>query len=107
MYAPVPPGNQYSTTIPNTNLYNKEQEAILTMTGVNAHLATASGEDINGTGGTPNHDSDYTYYLISNNPGVVLPATGGLGTNLIYILGIILISLAGAGLVMRRRRKTT
>ena len=62
MYAPVPPGNQYSTTIPNTNLYNKEQEAILTMTGVNAHLATASGEDINGTGGTPNHDSDYAYY---------------------------------------------
>lgn len=40
-----------------------------------------------------------------NNPGVSLPSTGGPGTNLLYLLGITLISLAGAGLVMKRRRR--
>ena len=43
-------------------------------------------------------------YTIQNEPGKPLPATGGTGTNLIYLLGIMLTGLAGAGLVMKRRR---
>ena len=48
-----------------------------------------------------------TTYIVSirNTTGVVLPSTGGLGTDLIYLLGIILTSLAGLGLVMRKRRR--
>ena len=47
-----------------------------------------------------------TTYIVSirNTTGVVLPSTGGPGTDLIYLLGIILTSLAGLGLVMRKRR---
>ncbi len=40
---------------------------------------------------------------IKNEPGAVLPNTGGPGTNLIYLLGIMLTGLATAGLVMKRR----
>ena len=37
--------------------------------------------------------------------GYELPATGGLGTNMLYLFGIMLTGLAGAGLVMKRRRR--
>ena len=37
---------------------------------------------------------------------MVFPSTGGPGTNLIYLIGTILTALAGAGLMMRKRRKT-
>lgn len=40
-----------------------------------------------------------------NNPGVALPNTGGPGTTLTYLLGIMLTGFAGAGLMLRRRRK--
>ena len=46
-----------------------------------------------------------TEYTIQNEPGAVLPATGGPGTDMIYFLGIILTSLAGAGFMMRKRCK--
>ena len=35
----------------------------------------------------------------------MMTSNGGPGTNLIYLLGTILTALAGAGLVMRRRRR--
>lgn len=40
-----------------------------------------------------------------NNPGVALPNTGGPGTILFYLLGILLTGAAGAGVLMRKRRK--
>ena len=40
-----------------------------------------------------------------NPPGAALPNTGGPGTAMIHLTGIMLLSLAGAGLVMKRRRK--
>ncbi len=42
---------------------------------------------------------------VENTTGAALPNTGGPGTNLIYLFGIILTALAGAGLVIRRRRR--
>ncbi len=42
---------------------------------------------------------------IMNTAGYELPSTGGPGTSLIYLLGIMLTGLAGTGLVMRKRRK--
>ena len=44
-------------------------------------------------------------FVIPNYPGDELPATGGSGISIFYLLGIMLISLAGAGLVMERRRR--
>lgn len=42
---------------------------------------------------------------IGNTPGATLPNTGGPGTGLIYLFGVLLIGIAGAGLVMRRKKK--
>ena len=46
-----------------------------------------------------------TTIVVKNNIGVSLPATGGAGTGLIYLPGILLTAFAGAELMMRRRRK--
>ena len=40
---------------------------------------------------------------VVNNPGSVLPSTGGIGTTIFYILGAILVIGAGVVLVTRRR----
>ena len=40
---------------------------------------------------------------VKNEPGVVLPATGGEGTRRIYLIGLTLLFLAGALLLLRRR----
>jgi fibro-slime domain-containing protein/LPXTG-motif cell wall-anchored protein len=44
-------------------------------------------------------------FRVGNTPGVALPHTGGSGTTALYLLGIMLTGLAGAGLVMRKRRR--
>ena len=58
---------------------------------------------------TYDHTDDTTdasvEYMIVNNAGCELPSTGGPGTNLIYLLGIMLTGIAGAGLLMRRKKK--
>ena len=47
-----------------------------------------------------------TTIAVKNNIGASLPSTGGPGIALLYLIGTILTSLAGAGLVVRKRRKT-
>lgn len=42
---------------------------------------------------------------ISNSAGYELPATGGSGTKALYLLGFMLASFAGVGLVMGKRRR--
>jgi LPXTG-motif cell wall-anchored protein len=42
---------------------------------------------------------------IWNNPGTKLPSTGGPGTKLFYLFGFLFTGIAGAGLMMRRRRR--
>ena len=49
--------------------------------------------------------SDSASVKVGNTPGVALPNTGGPGTNMLYLFGCMLTSLAGAGLVMKRRRR--
>ncbi len=48
---------------------------------------------------------NYPNQVISNEPGVVLPATGGEGNTLIVLFGfaLIAISMLGCGVVMRKR----
>ena len=42
--------------------------------------------------------------VVGNTPGAALPNTGGPGTNMIYLFGIMLTAFASAALVMRKRR---
>jgi LPXTG-motif cell wall-anchored protein len=48
-----------------------------------------------GTGGT----------IANDQIGAVLPSTGGPGTNLLYLFGIMLTGIAGTGLVMRKKQR--
>ncbi len=45
---------------------------------------------------------DNSTIVVKNVSGVPLPNTGGMGANLIYLLGIVLVVLAGAGLICKR-----
>ena len=54
---------------------------------------------------TPSPDGSHpATFVVGNTPGAILPSTGGTGTRFIYILGAGLILLAGALLLLRRRR---
>ena len=53
---------------------------------------------------TQNEDGSYTI-TVTNTPGVELPATGGPGTTLYYLLGSLLIMLASAGFILHSRKK--
>ena len=59
-----------------------------------------------GTG--PAADSGATVFdttiTVKNTSGTALPSTGGPGSKLIYLLGIMLTGIAGAGLLMKKRR---
>ena len=50
-------------------------------------------------------DDEKFIVSVLNNPGVELPATGGSGTGLLYLMGILLTALAGAGLVLMNSRR--
>lgn len=43
---------------------------------------------------------------VKNNSGIVLPSTGGMGTTLIYLAGIVLVVLSGYVLISKRRAST-
>ena len=61
-------------------------------------LAYANSKD--GTG-----DDEKFVVEVLNNPGVELPSTGGPGTNLIYLIGLLLTSFAGTGILMKKLRR--
>ncbi len=42
---------------------------------------------------------------VMNSAGTALPSTGGPGSGLLYLLGFLLVTFAGAGFVMNRKRK--
>ena len=72
---------------------------------------TGDGEDDTGT---ENGDEQETEPVMENVlmltygniPGAELPSTGGPGTSLIYLFGILLIGITGVSLVMRRKKTT-
>ena len=57
------------------------------------------------TSGTEGAPTGVFLIKVQNSAGVVLPSTGGSGRSLIYLLGILLTGIAGAGLIWRKRRK--
>ena len=53
---------------------------------------------------TPNADDDTVVHIdVENNKGSVLPSTGGIGTTIFYVAGIVLVLGAAAVLVARRK----
>ena len=52
----------------------------------------------------PDYPTPVTY-RIRNDAGARLPNTGGPGTNILYLLGSLMLALGSAGLVMRKKRR--
>ena len=48
---------------------------------------------------------DNTTIAVKNTPGAALPHTGGSGTSRIYLLGILIACLSGAGFILSSRKK--
>ena len=66
---------------------------------------TSTEGTITGVRYTAASETSDAEFIIPNEPGAALPNTGGPGTTVLYLLGIMLTGLAGAGLVMRKRRR--
>ena len=63
-------------------------------TTVSANTLVRVDGDIEGTNGV---------VTVINNPGSLLPSTGGIGTTIFYVIGAILVIAAGVALIARRR----
>ena len=50
-------------------------------------------------------EGDVCTVMVKNSHGFALPSTGGAGTIHYYFFGIMFISLAGVGLMMKRKRQ--
>ncbi|MBQ5338696.1 MAG: isopeptide-forming domain-containing fimbrial protein, partial [Oscillospiraceae bacterium] len=55
---------------------------------------------------TPGEDNDYTVATqnVTNKKGIILPATGGIGTVIFYVVGSLLIGAAGVLFVTKRKK---
>ena len=60
---------------------------------------------VSGQGRKYEVDSDRYTLRITNTSGAILPSTGGPGTAMFYILGAVIMILAGAGLIVMKRRR--
>ncbi len=79
--------------------YNKLTSAI-TVTIAEDGTVTISGNDLGSVGeGT-------TTITVVNNAGSILPGTGGIGTTIFYIIGIIIVAGVVVLLITRRRMNT-
>ena len=88
--------------------YLRDDPVIVTVThdpaprGVSYDDGTGISQDDEGI--TYDEESGVYTMLISNSTGVELPASGGIGTRLFTIFGLILVTAAAAGLAFRAGR---
>lgn len=88
-------------------LSNWEQSSKLIVDGSDETMQPYVKYGTDGDGIGYNYDSSSTpvTYRIRNDAGARLPNTGGPGTNILYLLGSLMLALGSAGLVMRKRRR--
>ena len=100
----------------NTSYYLYETQAlpgynmltapvVITTAGPNTINASLNGTPLNCQRVTDTNGNYVWEITVYNSTGYELPSTGGSGTSLNYLLGIMLTAFAGFGLVMRKRRR--
>ena len=105
-YTPKP-GAVTQTAKPETGIYDWTQKAALILRAEAGVKQTNADNtvDLTHSGVAANSNQEIIYYRIMNNPGVELPATGGPGTSLIYLLGFLFATFAGVDLILKRDRE--
>ena len=86
-------GDWYNNTVPLYYSFEDAADQIQFTAGVADNPATEANELVPSS------------FSVGNTPGAALPSTGGPGTNMIYLFGIMLTGFAGFGFVMKRRRR--
>ena len=90
----------YDTEVPDLLVSYEVIVTSDTATKTATFTMTNEGETLKSTGSSVESDAAF----IQNKQGTVLPSTGGMGTQIFYIAGVVL--LLGAGVVLVSRRKT-
>lgn len=67
-------------------------------------MTTQHGETVNWTTNGGYDGTVSADITVGNTPGAALPHTGGPGTNLFYLIGLLMMAFAGIGFVMKRRK---
>ncbi|KXB61745.1 isopeptide-forming domain-containing fimbrial protein [Olsenella sp. DNF00959] len=99
------------TTVPSG--YNKladvefsvtsvKDDAGKTLTSING-VATTGQVDLGTQKATVDKDAGSITTTVVNKSGSTLPSTGGMGTTVLYVAGIVLVVAAGVGFAVRRR----
>lgn len=83
----------------------KEDAVVITVTADDLIYEDGTNISSDGTGRKYDKASKVYTLKVSNNAGYELPATGGPGTRLFYLLGMLMIILAGTALIKRDRRR--
>ena len=102
-YTPKPDGQKTDVKPDDSVIYDWTQKANLSLGEGYTKLVDKDGREI----GHLDTDSvtGMSYYFIMNNPGAVLPISGGPGTTMIYLLGIALIMGSGAMIIRKKRSR--
>ena len=87
--------------------YNKmEESVVVTINGtISDHNLTNLAGSADSNVGTGTVSDGKLVVTVDNNPGTLLPTTGGIGTTIFYIVGGVLVLGAGAAFVMKRRNE--
>ena len=98
----------YTGTARDTEAPIKESDVVIGESSEVAQITYTKATDA--VEADPEHnveaqDAAPATFTVGNTPGAALPNTGGPGTNLIYLIGSILLAFAGGGLLMRRKRR--
>ena len=61
---------------------------------------------VDGAAATPSETNGWTVITkeVTNKKGIILPATGGIGTVIFYVVGSLLIGAAGVLFVTKRKK---
>ncbi len=78
--------------------YNRLDYAIAVTIDAEGNVTISGGDSSSASGDV---------LTVINQSGTALPGTGGIGTTIFYVLGVILILGAGTVLIMKRQRKGT
>lgn len=92
--------------------YNLLKDSITVIIAENANTQNANWTVKEGVGSgdeeTLSADDDNLYSVtVKNNSGSELPSTGGMGTTIFYVLGSLLVVIAGVALVTKKRMSKT
>lgn len=100
-------GIYYLEEIKAPDGYNKMADPVrVTITPeFSANALTALKSDVDGVPGTGYADTGIVPVLVKNNAGATLPSTGGMGTTLFYVVGVVLM-LGAVAVILAKKRET-